>query len=74
MTLRVKVVFASSQKLSPGEEGKEGSFPQEQKQQCTVVEVESGATVSTFLAALRHTSDRLQQCLEPHNIPRLRFR
>lgn len=74
MTLRVKVVVASSQKLSPGEEGKEGRFPQEQKQQCTVVEVESGATVSTFLDALRHTSDSLQQCLDPLNIPRLCFR
>lgn len=74
MTLRVKVVFASSRKLGPGEEGEAGSVPQEQKQQCTVVEVDNGATVSTFLDTLRHTSDSLQQYLDSQNIPTLHLR
>lgn len=74
MTLRVKVVFASSQKLGPGEEREAGSFPQEQKQQCAVVEVDNGATVSAFLDALMHSSDNLQHCLDSRSIPTLCLR
>ena len=74
MTLRVKVVFASSHKLGPGEEEKAGSVPQEQKQQCTVVELDNGATVSAFLDALIHTSGSFQHCLDSQSIPTLCLR
>ena len=74
MTLRVKVVFAISLKAGAREEETARSAQQGQKQQCTVVEVDDGATVFTFLDTLRQTSPNLQQCLNSRNLPSLLLR